>query len=142
MDKEKVKVKLRGHNLFCAYVMNMDGDPIYGPRFCANSREYQKMMADPTQVIEVVKNAGDTCRYCPSWNESDNKCLLYDYQSGANKIDLDMLQALNLNFGDTITSGELKKRIKERFGDELPPMCSWACGFESLCDCNEGLGKL
>ena len=142
MDKEKAKVKLRGHHLFCINVMNMEADPIYGQLFCANSRKYQKILADPAQVIEVVKYACDTCCYCPSWNESDNKCLLYDYQSGANKIDLDMLQALNLKFGDEISSGELKKRIKERFGDELPPMCSWACGFESLCDCNEGLRKL
>ena len=142
MDKEKTKVRLRGHHLFCANVMKMDGDPIYGPRFCANFREYQRMMADSSQVIEVVKNAGDTCRYCPSWNEVDNKCLLYDYRPGANRIDLDMLQALNLNFGDEITSGELKKRIKERFGTTLPPMCSLACGFEDLCDCSQGLSKL
>ena len=142
MNTEKTKVRLRGHHLFCIPVINVDSDPIYNPRFCANCRQYQQMLADSSQVIEIVSACGDTCRYCPSLNEMDNKCKLYDYQPNANQIDVDMLEALALNIGDEITSSELKRRIKERFGTTLPPMCSWACPFESVCHCSEGLRKL
>jgi len=142
MSTEKAKVRLRGHHLFCSNVMNLDDDPIYNPHFCANMRQYQQMLTNPSQVIEVVGTCGDTCRYCPSWNEKDDKCQLYDYQLNANRIDIDMLEALNLNVGDEITSSELRKRIKERFGTALPPMCSWACPFESVCHCGEELQKL
>ncbi|MBC8276543.1 MAG: DUF1284 domain-containing protein [Chloroflexi bacterium] len=142
MGKEKTKIRLRGHHLFCSNVMDVDGDPIYSARFCANFRKYQQMMADPSQAIEVVCTCGDTCRYCPSWNEQDGKCRLYDYPPNANRIDLEMLEALSLSVGDEITSGELKQRIKGRFGTTLPAMCSWACGFESVLHCSQGQRKL
>ena len=141
MNKEGAKVRLRGHHLLCANVMSVEGDPIYNPRWCANLREYQQRMGDPSQVIIVVSLCGDTCRYCPSWNGRDNKCELFDYQPNANQIDLDMLEALQLSVGDEITSGELKKLIKAKFDNTLPPMW-WDCSFESLCHCSNELRNL
>jgi hypothetical protein len=122
--------------------MNVESDPIYSAKFCANFRAYQKKMLNPSQVIEVVAECGDTCSYCPSWHEKDGKCVLYDYQFGANRIDRDMLQALNLKPGDRITSGELRERVKNKFGTNLPSMCSSACGFEGVLKCAQGLRTL
>jgi len=142
MSKEKAKARLRGHHLFCVNVMNVEGDPVHVPRWCANLREHQQRLNDPSQVITVVSFCGDTCRYCNFINQGDNKCELFDYQPGANQIDLVILEALQLSVGDEITSGELKKLIKKKIGAILPPICGKYCDFESLCHCSEGLRKL
>ena len=142
MSKQKAKIRLRGHHLFCVNVMNVEGDPVHNPRWCANLREYQQRLNDPSQVITVVALCGDTCRYCPHLNEGDNKCELFDRKPDTNQIDLEILEALQLSVGDEITSGELKKLIKKKIGDILPPICQKYCDFESLCHCSEELRNL
>jgi len=140
---EMKKIKLRGHHLFCLQVVNLQGDPIYNPKHCANNRKFQEMMcSNPNEGIEIVRYCGDTCAFCPSWKENDNKCILYDYEDGANKIDMDMLESLDLEIGDEITSKELRRRIKNKFGDTLPDMCNWACPFAEILQCGEGLKRI
>ena len=140
MNKETIS--LRGHHLFCMNVADMTGDPIYNPKFCQNARSYQERLSNPNQLVKIVPHCGDTCRYCPSWNEADNKCFLYDYQPGANQIDLTVLRKLGLNIGDEITAGELQRRIRDTYGNNLPTMCFTQCGFEDLLHCQQGLNKL
>ncbi len=143
MNSRPDKIHLRGHHLFCVSVSNLEGDPIYNPEFCANQRKFQeRMRKNPFQAIEVVPNCGDTCLFCPSRSEKDNKCVLYDYAPGANQIDLNMLRDLGLQIGDELTFSELNQRIKKRFGTSLPEMCFTECGFAELLRCAEGLEKL
>jgi len=135
-------IELRGHHLFCLNVTDMTGDPIYNPKFCDNFRKYQAMIeSDPDLVIKVVGTCGDTCLYCPSWVSQDHKCLLYDYELGANWIDLHLLEALGWKIGEERTVRDLRRRISEVF-QTLPEMCHVACPFQHLLNCAEGLSRL
>ncbi len=139
----KEPIRLRGHHLFCMNVIDLTGDPIYNPRFCENARTYQEeLKTNKNCQVEIVAHCGGTCRYCPSWNQTDDKCVLYDYEPGANLIDLRVLRALGLGVGDQTTAGELRRRIKDAYGNDLPDMCFTECGLMSLLCCQEGLDKL
>lgn len=143
MKSKESPIRMRGHHLFCTTVNNHEGDPVYNPEFCANMRKYQEMMrSSPNQAIQIMPCCGDTCLHCPSRNERDDKCMLYDYYPGGNAIDLKVLQKLGLKIGDQTTSGELRKRVKAAYGTELPEMCFAECGFAPLLKCAEGLRNL
>lgn len=136
-------IRLRGHHLFCMNIADFTGDPIYNSKFCRNARNYQERLRNnPDQLVGIVPHCGDTCRCCPSWNEADDKCFLYDYHSGANQIDLKVLQSLGLSIGNEITISELRRGIKDAYGNKLPDMCFTECGFMDLLHCQEGLDKL
>lgn len=140
---EKQAIRLRGHHLFCTTINNHEGDPVYNPQFCANMRHYQGMMRrNPNQLIRIVPTCGDTCLHCPSRSEKDNKCVLYDYYPDSNEIDMKVLSRLGLKVGDTILSGELRKKVKLAYGSELPEMCFTECGFATKLGCAEGLRSL
>jgi len=143
VNMEKEAIRLRGHHLLCMNITDMTGDPIYNPTFCQNARNYQERLRNsPNQPVEVVPYCGDTCRYCPTWDETDDKCLLYDYQPGANQIDLAVLQGLRLSIGDKMTAGELRRRIRDVHGNKLPTTCLTYCGAMDFLHCQQGLDKL
>ena len=136
------KIRLRGHHLFCTMVSNTDRADVYNARSGENSRYYvNRMKADPGQVITIVATGCDTCAFCPSLNEGDNKCILYDYTPGANRIDIDILNPLGLEVGMEITVSELRERIKSSF-ESLPSMCYVDCPFGGVLQCSEGLQLL
>jgi len=123
-------------------VADLEADDVYNPHFAENMRAHQRRMkADPSQVIEIVATAGDTCAFCPSLNVADNKCLLYDYRPGANQIDLNILQPFGLEIGMEITVSELRERIRNTF-TSLPSMCYLECPFGEVLHCHEGLQQL
>jgi hypothetical protein len=135
------KIKMRGHHLFCQTISNHEGKSVWCREFCINTAKYQAIMrANDDQVIEIVYTCGDTCGYCP--NNIEGKCKLYDFGEGENGIDIRVLWRLGYKVGQEITFGELKKRVKEAFGSELPDMCYTECGLFPTLECEYGLQSL
>jgi len=135
------KIRMRGHHLFCETISNHEGKSVWSREFCINMAKYQsRMRSNDDQVIEIVYACGDTCGYCPS-NEN-GKCRLYDILPGSNGIDIRVLHRLGYKVGQEITFGELKRRITEAYGTELPDMCDLECGLGSILECEQGLRKL
>lgn len=137
MEKEQSnRIRMRGHHLFC--IIMMQNWTLWGPRFWENVEEYKKRLEDPNLVIDIVRYCGDTCAFCPC--NIEEKCELYDFREGGNRIDLEILNQLGLKIGGEITSGELMRLIKERFQD-MPSICIWGCGVPDS-GCPEGLEKV
>ena len=137
----ETKIKMRGHHLFCETISNHEGKTVWCREFCINMAKYQaRMRSNDNQVIEIVYNCGDTCGYCTQ-NE-DGKCRLYDFGPGDNGIDIRVLHRLDYKVGQELTFGELKKRVREAYGKELPDMCFTECGLSETLECAKGLREL
>jgi hypothetical protein len=135
------KIRMRGHHLFCETISNHEDKSVWSREFCINMCKYQNMMrSNDNQVIEIVFACGDTCGRCP--NNTDGKCELYDFGPGDNGIDIRVLHRLGYKVGQEITFGELKKRVKEAYGTELPTMCFTECGLSPVLECADGLKNL
>ena len=138
---QETKIKMRGHHLFCETISNHEGKSVWSKEFCINMCKYQNMMrSNDNQVIEIVFTCGDTCGCCP--NNNDGKCKLYDFRPGDNAIDIRVLNQLGYMVGQEITFGELKRRVKESYGKELPEMCFTECGLFPVLECASGLKNL
>ncbi len=130
-----------GTTFFCETISNHEGKSVWSREFCINMARYQaRMRSNDDQVIEIVFNCGDTCGYCP--NNEDGKCRLYDLRPGDNGIDIRVLHRLGYKVGQEITFGELKRRVTEAYGTELPEMCDYECGLGTILECADGLWKL
>ncbi len=135
------KIKMRGHHLFCETISNHEGKSVWSREFCINMASYQaRMRSNDDQVIEIVYACGDTCGCCP--NNEEGKCRLYDFHPGDNGIDIRVLHRLAYKVGQEITFGELKKRVSEAYGTELPEMCDTECGLSAILECEKGLRRL
>ena len=134
--EEPTKISMRGHHLFCISVMK--NWTLWGPNFWENIKKYKQMMENPNLTIEIVPHCCDTCAYCPQ--KVGDMCQLYDFISGGNRIDLEILDQLGLSVGDEITARNLKRLIKENF-QKMPSICFWGCGVTDS-GCREGLEEL
>ncbi len=135
------KIRMRGHHLFCETISNHEGKSVGSREFCINMARYQaRMRGNDNQVIEIVYACGDTCGCCP--NNESGKCRLYDFTPGGNGIDIRVLHRLGYEVGQEITFGELKKRVSEAYGTELPEMCDYECGLYPVLECERGLKRL
>ncbi len=140
-DETNKKIRMRGHHLFCETISNHEGKNVWSREFCISMAKYQaRMRSNDNQVIEIVFQCGDTCDFCP--NNTDGKCRLYDIIPGSNGIDIRVLHRLGYKVGQEITFGELKKRVTEAYGMELPEMCDNECGLYPTLECDEGLFNL
>jgi hypothetical protein len=138
---DETKIKMRGHHLFCETISNHEGKNVWCREFCINMAKYQaRMRSNDNQVIEIVYQCGDTCDYCTQ-NE-DGKCRLYDFAPGDNGIDIRVLHRLGYKVGQELTFGELKKRVREAYGKELPDMCFTECGLSEILECAKGIKEL
>lgn len=137
MSNEQVnKIRMRGHHLFC--INMMQNWTLWGPQFWQNVKKYKRILEDPNVVIEIVPYCCDTCAFCPC--NIAERCELYDFREGGNRIDLEILDQLGLKIGEEITSGKLMRLIKEKF-PSMPSICIWGCGVIDS-GCAEGLQKL
>lgn len=134
--EESNKIRMRGHHLFCITVMK--NWTLWGAKFWESTKKYKTMLEDPDLVIEIVPTCCDTCAFCPC--RMGDKCELYDFAPGANRIDFEILNQLELKIGDQITAGELKDQIREKF-PQMPSICIWGCGVTDS-GCAEGLEEL
>ncbi len=129
-------ISMRGHHLFCITVMK--NWTLWGPKFWENILKYKQMMENPDLTIKIVPHCCDTCAFCPQMIE--DLCQLYDFRPGGNRIDLEILNQLDLRIGDEITVGDLKRRIQENFA-QMPSICVWGCGVTDS-GCAEGFEEL
>ena len=137
MNSEKPsKIRMRGHHLFC--ITAMQNWTLWGPKFGENIKIYKQMLENPDLIIEIVPHCCDTCAFCPQ--KIGEMCQLYDFISGGNRIDLEILNQLGLSIGDEITAGNLKRLMKENF-QQMPSICIWGCGVTDS-GCMEGLEEL
>ncbi len=138
---DNTRIRMRGHHLFCETISNHEGKNVWSREFCVNMAAYQaRMRSNDDQTIEIVYTCGDTCGKCP--NNEGGKCRLYDFGPGDNGIDLRVLHRLGYKVGQEITFGELKRRVSEAYGTDLPAMCFQECGLSAILECEDGLRAL
>jgi hypothetical protein len=82
-DGKAIQDKYRSYAVAC--------EPPYAIRAHLAHLAYELIPTAKVLIIELVTYCGNTCVFCPSRNEMDNKCLLYDYIPGGNQIDLEIL---------------------------------------------------
>ena len=138
---DETKIRMRGHHLFCETISNHEGKSVWCREFCINMAKYQaRMRSNDNQPIEIVYTCGDTCGYCP--NNENGRCRLYDFGPGDNGIDIRVLHRLSYKVGQEVTFGEVRRRVREAYGKELPEMCFTECGLSAILECDEGLKNL
>jgi len=131
-------VRLRGHNLLCIQGFVGKG---YSPGFVANMTRVVAALGDDAEVT-VVAEPDALCAACP--HLAAGGCTLHGEgtEKGIVLQDGDVLARLGLAAGQTVTWGEIRRRIRASVGpDDLPSICG-RCPWLPLGHCAAGLRRL
>jgi hypothetical protein len=131
-------VRIRAHNLLCIQGFVGKG---YSPEFVDNMKAIVGGLRGTTEV--TVLDAPDSlCAACP--NLKAGGCTLHGEgtEKGIVTQDRDVLARLGLSAGETVTWGEILKRIRASVApDDLDDICG-TCPWLPLGHCKEGLARL
>jgi len=131
-------VRLRGHNLLCIQGFVGKG---YSPGFVANMTRVVAGLGDDAEVT-VVAEPDALCTACP--HLAAGGCTLHGEgtEQGIVLQDRDVLARLGLAAGQTVTWGEIRRRIRASVAPaDLPSICG-RCPWLPLGHCAEGLRRL
>ncbi|MGB0902090.1 DUF1284 domain-containing protein [Halocynthiibacter sp.] len=137
-DNPTPTVQFRPHHFLCALGFQGKG---YSDDFTANMvqivDETLRAPGGDDQQIEVVRNTDDICAPCPK-----RRGLRCSNQDGIDKLDKAHLRALKLEYGNTLTWGEAKDRIRKHIAPEgLQVICS-GCQWLQYGMCESAVRKL
>ena len=132
-------VKIRSHHLLCLLGFRGLG---YSPEFVETmGKVFKEFHSDTTLPITVVTGCDIICNSCP--HNRDNKCR--KKEGSARRVknkDVMILKKLGFPENTETTSGEVRRRVKERItAGDLTTMCQ-RCGWLDLGYCHEGLAEL
>jgi hypothetical protein len=139
---EAKKLLIRPHHLLCMacfYGNNMDK---FEPVQEDNLYEVIKVIqANPTFPITLVEGCCMICSPCSSYDPGKNICFGDESMSLRDeKKDLDVLQKLNLQYGDTLPAQKIFELIFKRICS-TKEICGWGDGYVrapewSICGCS------
>lgn len=131
-------MRIRAHNLLCIQGFVGKG---YSPEFVANMKAIVGGLGGEVPVT-VLDEPDSLCAVCPNLRESG--CTLHGEgtEKGIVHQDRDVLLRLGLEAGQTVTWGEILRRIRASVKpDDLDEICG-ACPWLPLGHCREGLARL
>lgn len=129
------KVLLRPHHLMCSLAFQGKG---YSSAFVENMWSVVNALrqSDATE-IEIVPGLDNICQPCP--HNLGHKC---QSQSEIEFLDLQHMKALTLSFGERLTWGDAKNRIKKQMSvEKFTSVCS-TCSWQKSGICEKALRDL
>jgi len=125
-------MKIRAHHLLCLLGFRGEG---YNPEFIKKMKEIkERLEKEPNSIIEVVNECDEICALCPY--QVNNLCQKGKLsQKRTKEMDEKVLNYLDLQAMDTITSGKVFSLIKKRIGNFsiIVKICG-QCGWREVCN--------
>jgi len=127
-------LRFRPHHFLCTLCFQGKG---YSPEFVQNYQAIVDVLhsesGDET-LIQVVSDTDDICSPCP--HKRATRC---ETQTKILKLDTAHAKALDLNFGETLTWGEAKLRIKQLLDLDCFEKICQPCGWKASGMCREAI---
>lgn len=136
------RVRLMGHHFLCVGAFD---ELMSSTLFQAGYPEIvERIKADPELKVEAIYGYDIFCYQCGFWSEEEGRCTT-GWKDKLAK-DAAVLEQLGIRTGETLTLGELQRRLAERVGPQgLEHFCGpgpWRCEFKLLGHCQRGYERL
>jgi len=130
-------IKFRPHHFLCTLGFAGKG---YSQPFINNYLKICEKLDGPKGAqtpIQVVDFTDDICAPCP--NRREKLCV---DEEKINQLDQQHAAVLDIKPGDTLSWGEAKQRIRERFTTEKFHSACSSCEWKALGFCEKALSEL